>query len=220
MFNMGFEPQVRALVGQMRPDRQTLLFSATFKRNIELLAREICVDPVKITVGTIGQANADITQRVAVLRDDAAKLGWLMSNLPQLLSDAGAAAGLCAAASAASAAASGGGAGGDSGTKTAAAAASAGDSGGALLVFVSTKMGCDALADSMVRAGHSAGVIHGDKSQCVPAAAAAAAAAADAAFRRAHSPHALRFASASPPLPPHHTPQVREGGNAQALQKR
>ena len=33
----------------LAPDQQTLLFSATFKRPIELLARDICVNPIKIT---------------------------------------------------------------------------------------------------------------------------------------------------------------------------
>ena len=31
MFSLGFEQQVRSVVGQVRPDRQTLLFSATFR---------------------------------------------------------------------------------------------------------------------------------------------------------------------------------------------
>jgi hypothetical protein len=32
---------------QVRPDRQTLLFSATFRKNIEKLAREVLTDPVR-----------------------------------------------------------------------------------------------------------------------------------------------------------------------------
>ena len=37
MFEMGFESQVRAIVKQIRPDRQTLMFSATFPPKIENL---------------------------------------------------------------------------------------------------------------------------------------------------------------------------------------
>ena len=33
---IGFEPQIRSIVGQIRPDRQTLLFSATFKKRVEV----------------------------------------------------------------------------------------------------------------------------------------------------------------------------------------
>lgn len=47
MFDMGFEPQVRSVIGQIRPDRQTLLFSATFKPNVERLASTALNDPVR-----------------------------------------------------------------------------------------------------------------------------------------------------------------------------
>jgi superfamily II DNA/RNA helicase len=48
MFEMGFEPQVRSICDHVRPDRQVMLFSATFKKRIERLARDTLVDPVKI----------------------------------------------------------------------------------------------------------------------------------------------------------------------------
>jgi ATP-dependent RNA helicase DDX42 len=53
-FAMGFEQQIRSIVGQIRPDRQTLLFSATMPTKIEKLARDILTDPIRITVGTVG----------------------------------------------------------------------------------------------------------------------------------------------------------------------
>jgi len=34
MFDMGFEPQVMKIINNVRPDRQTVLFSATFPRNV------------------------------------------------------------------------------------------------------------------------------------------------------------------------------------------
>ena len=42
------EPQVRSICDHVRPDRQTLLFSATFKKRVERLARDVLVDPVRI----------------------------------------------------------------------------------------------------------------------------------------------------------------------------
>jgi len=39
MFNMGFEPQVRSILGQIRPDRQVLLFTATMQNKVEKYAR-------------------------------------------------------------------------------------------------------------------------------------------------------------------------------------
>lgn len=40
MFDMGFEYQMRSIVGQTRPDRQTLMFSATFKRRVQVRYRK------------------------------------------------------------------------------------------------------------------------------------------------------------------------------------
>lgn len=87
MFDLGFEPQIRSIVGQIRPDRQTLLFSATMPRRVERLAREILSDPVRVTVGEIGKANEDITQIVHVIPSDAEKMHWLLNKLPQMVDD-------------------------------------------------------------------------------------------------------------------------------------
>lgn len=68
MLDMGFEPQLRRIVSQIRPDRQTLMWSATWPREIQHLARDFCKeDPVKATVGcTETRANSDIKQEVYV----------------------------------------------------------------------------------------------------------------------------------------------------------
>lgn len=87
MFDLGFEPQIRSIVGQIRPDRQTLLFSATMPRKVEKLAREILTDPVRVTVGEVGMANEDITQHVQVIPSDTEKLPWLLEKLPGLIDD-------------------------------------------------------------------------------------------------------------------------------------
>ncbi|CAL1377930.1 unnamed protein product [Linum trigynum] len=87
MFDLGFEPQIRSIVGQIRPDRQTLLFSATMPYKVEKLAREILSDPVRVTVGEVGMANEDITQVVQVIPSDADKLPWLLEKLPPMIDD-------------------------------------------------------------------------------------------------------------------------------------
>ncbi len=38
MLDMGFEPQIRKIIGQIRPDRQTLMFSATWPKDVQRLA--------------------------------------------------------------------------------------------------------------------------------------------------------------------------------------
>lgn len=85
MFDLGFEPQIRSIVGQIRPDRQTLLFSATMPFKVERLARETLSDPIRVTVGEVGMANEDITQVVNVLSSDMEKMPWLLDNLPGLI---------------------------------------------------------------------------------------------------------------------------------------
>jgi ATP-dependent RNA helicase DDX5/DBP2 len=51
MLDMGFEPQIRKIVGQIRPDRQTLMWSATWPKEVQTLAYSFLHDFVKIKVG-------------------------------------------------------------------------------------------------------------------------------------------------------------------------
>lgn len=87
MFNMGFEPQVRSICNHVNPLRQTMLFSATFKKRIEKLARDVLTDPIRIVQGDIGEANQDITQHAIVFAKPELKLDWLMTKLVEWLSE-------------------------------------------------------------------------------------------------------------------------------------
>lgn len=53
MFDMGFEPQVMRIIDNVRPDRQTVMFSATFPRQMEALARRILNKPIEIQVSVV-----------------------------------------------------------------------------------------------------------------------------------------------------------------------
>lgn len=86
MFDMGFEYQVRSIASHVRPDRQTLLFSATFRKKIERLARDILVDPIRVVQGDIGEANEDITQVVEMLLSPSDKWSWLTRRLVEFTS--------------------------------------------------------------------------------------------------------------------------------------
>ncbi|KAE9345769.1 DEAD-box ATP-dependent RNA helicase 24 [Phytophthora rubi] len=87
MFEMGFEPQLRSVMGQIRPDCQTLMFSATFRRRIEALALDVLKNPVKLTIGQVGQANEDIRQIAVVLPGHGAKWPWLMARIRGLVDE-------------------------------------------------------------------------------------------------------------------------------------
>ncbi len=70
MFDMGFEPQVMKIVNTIRPDRQTLLFSATFPQKMDALARKILNRPLEITVGGRSVVAKEIDQRVEVRTEE------------------------------------------------------------------------------------------------------------------------------------------------------
>lgn len=73
MLDMGFEPQIRRIVeGEDMPgvaDRQTLMFSATFPRDIQMLARDFLKDYVFLSVGRVGSTSENITQKVEYVED-------------------------------------------------------------------------------------------------------------------------------------------------------
>ncbi|XP_077870505.1 putative ATP-dependent RNA helicase DDX46 [Saccoglossus kowalevskii] len=70
MFDMGFEPQVMRIVDNIRPDRQTVMFSATFPRQMEALARRILNKPLEVQVGGRSVVCSDVEQKVAIVDDD------------------------------------------------------------------------------------------------------------------------------------------------------
>jgi len=70
MLDMGFEPQIRKIVTQIRPDRQTLMWSATWPKEVQALARDFLTDPYQVTVGSLDlRANIRIRQIVEVVSD-------------------------------------------------------------------------------------------------------------------------------------------------------
>ena len=103
MFDMGFEPQVRIsssawslhisfcsqvmkIVNNIRPDRQTVLFSATFPKQMDSLARKILNKPLEITVGGKSVVAPEITQIVEVRAEDT-KFNRLLQILGEQTND-------------------------------------------------------------------------------------------------------------------------------------
>lgn len=70
MFDMGFEPQVMRIIDNVRPDRQTVMFSATFPRQMEALARRILQKPIEVQVGGRSVVCKDVEQHVVILEED------------------------------------------------------------------------------------------------------------------------------------------------------
>jgi superfamily II DNA/RNA helicase len=63
MLDMGFEPQIRKIVSQIRPDRQTLMWSATWPKDVEGLASDFLKEYIQVQVGSMNlRANVHIKQ--------------------------------------------------------------------------------------------------------------------------------------------------------------
>ncbi|VDI39805.1 putative ATP-dependent RNA helicase DDX5 [Mytilus galloprovincialis] len=67
MLDMGFEPQIRKIVEQIRPDRQTLMWSATWPKEVKTLADEFLSDNIMMNIGALQiHANHNILQIIDV----------------------------------------------------------------------------------------------------------------------------------------------------------
>lgn len=70
MLDMGFEPQIRKIVEQIRPDRQTLMWSATWPKEVRNLAEEFLNNYVQVNIGSLElAANHNIQQIVDVCEE-------------------------------------------------------------------------------------------------------------------------------------------------------
>lgn len=70
MLDMGFEPQIRKIIEQIRPDRQVLMWSATWPKEVQNLAEEFLHDYIQINIGSLSlSANHNILQIVDVCEE-------------------------------------------------------------------------------------------------------------------------------------------------------
>ncbi|XP_066991485.1 ATP-dependent RNA helicase p62 isoform X2 [Anabrus simplex] len=84
MLDMGFEPQIRKIVEQIRPDRQTLMWSATWPKEVRKLAEEFLADHIQINIGSLNLcANHNIMQIVDVCQEHEKenKLSMLLNEI-------------------------------------------------------------------------------------------------------------------------------------------
>lgn len=88
MFDMGFEPQVMKILANVRPDRQTILFSATFPKNMAALARKALNKPAEVIIGGRSKVAPEITQIISLVPPSyEKKISKLLLHLGQLFSE-------------------------------------------------------------------------------------------------------------------------------------
>ncbi|KAI1213441.1 P-loop containing nucleoside triphosphate hydrolase protein [Annulohypoxylon truncatum] len=87
MLDMGFEPQIRKIISQIRPDRQTLMWSATWPKEVRALAAEFQTDFIQVNIGSMDlSANHRITQIVEVV-SEAEKRDRMIKHLEKIMDD-------------------------------------------------------------------------------------------------------------------------------------
>lgn len=69
MLDMGFEPQIRKIVNEMPTQRQTLMYTATWPKEVRKIAGDLLIDPVQVNIGNVDElsANKSITQYVEIV---------------------------------------------------------------------------------------------------------------------------------------------------------
>ncbi len=74
MLDMGFEPQIRKVLLDIRPDRHTVMTSATWPQGVRRLASNYMSDPVTVFIGTLDLAAVQsVRQLIWFVEDEAEK---------------------------------------------------------------------------------------------------------------------------------------------------
>ncbi|CAH2248898.1 probable ATP-dependent RNA helicase DDX43 [Pelobates cultripes] len=74
MLDMGFEPQIKKILIDIRPDRQTVMTSATWPDGVRRLAKSYLKDPMMVYVGTLDLAAVNtVEQKVLVIPEEEKK---------------------------------------------------------------------------------------------------------------------------------------------------
>lgn len=87
MLDMGFEPQIRKVVEQcdMPLERQTMMFSATFEKEMQKLAGDFLYNYVWVAVGQVGSVTHTVTQSFVQIHNNADKPAELLKILKEEL---------------------------------------------------------------------------------------------------------------------------------------
>jgi superfamily II DNA/RNA helicase len=83
MISLGFANQVTQVLQNLRPDRQSLLTSATFDSRLQRRCQEWMHSPTRISVGKTGESSKHVLQHVVCLPTPDAKLKFLRQSLPK-----------------------------------------------------------------------------------------------------------------------------------------
>ncbi|MBN3279778.1 DDX43 helicase, partial [Polyodon spathula] len=87
MLDMGFEPQIMKIILDIRPDRQTVMTSATWPPGVRRLSKSYLKDPMMVYVGTLDLAAVNtVEQGVLVIAQEEKKaftLEFVQNMMPE-----------------------------------------------------------------------------------------------------------------------------------------
>ncbi|CAL7939654.1 unnamed protein product [Xylocopa violacea] len=71
MLDMGFEPQIRKTLLDVRPDRQTVMTSATWPQGVRRLAQSYMKNPIQVFVGSLDLATVHtVMQKIYIISEE------------------------------------------------------------------------------------------------------------------------------------------------------
>ena len=87
MLDMGFEPQIRKIIGQIRPDRQTLMWSATWPKDVRQLASDYQTNFIQTNIGSTELAANHRINQVIEIVSEFEKRDRMTKHMEQIMED-------------------------------------------------------------------------------------------------------------------------------------
>ncbi|NXR61344.1 DDX43 helicase, partial [Rhadina sibilatrix] len=84
MLDMGFEPQIMKILIDVRPDRQTVMTSATWPDGVRRLAKSYLKNPMIVYVGTLDLAAVNTVQQKVIVIPEAEKRAFMHSFIKSM----------------------------------------------------------------------------------------------------------------------------------------
>ncbi|TRZ24750.1 hypothetical protein HGM15179_002452 [Zosterops borbonicus] len=84
MLDMGFEPQIMKILIDVRPDRQTVMTSATWPDGVRRLAKSYLKNPMIVYVGTLDLAAVNTVQQKVIVIPEAEKRAYMHSFIKSM----------------------------------------------------------------------------------------------------------------------------------------
>uniref|UniRef100_A0A6Q2XS44 RNA helicase n=1 Tax=Esox lucius TaxID=8010 RepID=A0A6Q2XS44_ESOLU len=87
MLDMGFEPQIMKILLDIRPDRQTIMTSATWPSGVRRLAKTYLKNPMMVYVGTLDLAAVNTVQQTVLFCQEEEKKAYLFEFIHNMEPD-------------------------------------------------------------------------------------------------------------------------------------